>query len=222
MKKTLLSITGVIGLALVALLAYSVERSAWLLSLYETVGEGSYGPTLAMVAALVAELGAIALIIAEGAIGLLDHRTARRLARWANLGLIVVLSLQSVAGLVAGYTRGGARMLDALGAGDSSARFAVAAVALLLGNLAAPALILALSKIAGLLVAAIVALPPSEPATRARRAFGAMPSYARPAGPAELVFNGSEPEKPALYPCKKCGQQLTFSELGKHARSGCA
>ena len=60
MKKALTLITIVIGVALLALLAYSVERSAWLLALYETAateGEDQSGPALAMAAALVAELG---------------------------------------------------------------------------------------------------------------------------------------------------------------------
>lgn len=159
MKTTLLIITGIIGAALLALLAYSIERTAWLLSLYEVANDS--GTNLALMAALVAELGAVALIVAEGAMSLLDHYTARQLSRWAHFGLVVVLALQSAAGLIAGYVRGGARLLDTLGAGDSLARFGVTAVALLLSNLAVPALILALSKIAALLVGRLVALPRS-------------------------------------------------------------
>ena len=230
MKKTLLAITTAIGVALVALLVYSVERSAWLLSMYEAVaveGGDTSGPALAMAAALVAELGAIALIVGEAAIGLVgNERTARRLARWAGFGLLLVLSLQSVAGLVAGYTRGGDRMLATLGGGNDSARFWVAAVALLLGNLVVPGLILSLSKIAAILVGELVRPGPSW--------ASATPSYSysRPAEPAEVPIYVEQPSNtegsksnssntPAIADktCRHCGQSgLTQAELMTHGR----
>lgn len=247
MKKALVIITIAIGVALVALLAYSIERSAWLLSLYEAVaveGENTSGPALAMAAALVAELGAIALIVGEAAIGLVGNKdTAKRLARWAGFGLLLVLSLQSVAGLVAGYTRGGDRMLAELGAGSNRARFWVAAVALLLGNLTVPGLILALSKIAAILVGQLVLLPAASGATIPL----AMPSYAY-ARPAEIPIatricatcGASQagevcdkcgmvemPEMPIAegikcpaYACPQCHQELTPAQYGAAKRWG--
>lgn len=231
MKKALTLITIVIGVALLALLAYSVERSAWLLALYETAateGEDQSGPALAMAAALVAELGAVALIVGEAAIGLVaNDRAAKRLGRWAGFGLLLVLSLQSVAGLVAGFTRGGDRMLATLGGGSDSARFWVAAVALLLGNLVVPGLILALSKIAAILVGELVRAGPSW--------ASATPSYAysRPAEPAEVPIYVEQPSNtegsksntsntPAIADktCRHCGQSgLTQAELMTHGRA---
>lgn len=208
MRKALVIITAAIGVALIALLAYSIERSAWLLSLYEAVaveGKDTSGPALAMAAALVAELGAIALIVGEAAIGLVGNKdTAKRLARWAGFGLLLVLSLQSVAGLVAGYTRGGDRMLAELGSGSDRARFWVAAVALLLGNLTVPGLILALSKIAAILVGQLVLLPAASGATIPL----AIPSYAyaRPAEvPAVTRICSTCGAPQAGHMCDKCG-----------------
>ncbi len=240
MRKALLVITAAIGLALLALLVYSVERSAWLLSMYEAVaieGKDTSGPAVAMAAALVAELGAVALIVGEAAIGLVaNERAAKRLARWAGFGLLLVLSLQSVAGLVAGFTRGGDRMLATLGAGNESARFAVAAVALLLGNLVVPGLILALSKIAAILVGELVTLAPAE---SARSAPSLNYAWARPAEPAAVPiyvepaaqtqgFTTQSAQTPAPErtepakdrTCKYCGAAgLSAIEVARHGRA---
>ena len=238
MRATLYTITGIICAALLALLAYSIERSAWLLSLYELPTEE--GKQLALLAALVAEAGAVALIVAEGSLSLIDWRTARKLSRWAHFGLVIMLALQSVAGLIAGYARGGARMLDTLGDGQPTARFAVAAVALLLGNLAVPALILALSKIASLLVAQIVSLPaPAGPPWYERlRTWWQRPAptvaWARPSEPAVFQSEGigsqsaqsaqsettDRTEVLADRTCKYCqAQGLTPIELARHGRA---
>ena len=239
MRGTLYSITAIIGGALLALLAYSIERSAWLLSLYELPTDE--GKQLALLAALVAEAGAVALIVAEGSLSLIDWRTARQLSRWAHFGLVVVLALQSVAGLIAGYVRGGARMLDTLGDGQPAARFAVAAVALLLANLSVPALILALSKIASLLVAQIVALPaPAGPPWFERlRSWWQRPTptvaWARPSEVVTFQSDGvttqsaqtNDTELAEMLPtifadrtCKYCqAQGLTPIELARHGRA---
>lgn len=239
MRATLYTITSIIGAALLALLAYSIERSAWLLSLYELPTDE--GKQLALLAALVAESGAVALIVAEGSLSLLNRDTARQLARWAHFGLVIMLALQSVAGLVAGYTRGGARLLDTLGSGEPIARFAVAAVALLLGNLAVPALILALSKIAALLVGQLVTLPaPAGPPWYARlRTWWQQPApavvWARPASVEPFVQSegvtaqstqtndtaSTEPTAPIDdRVCKYCGAAgLAPIELARHGRA---
>jgi len=232
MKKSLLVITTIIGVALIALLAYSVERSAWLLELYEapkTADDGS-GPALAMAAALVAELGAVALIVGEAAIGLVGHeRTAKRLARWAGFGLLLILSLQSVAGIIAGYTRGGGRMLDTIGAGNNDARFAVAAVALLLGNLVVPGLILALSKIAALLVGQLVIMHPEPVLSYARTAVVECLVCGAPNAGNECQECGKlnaaqmpilEGIKGIAYACPKCTRELSPAQFGAAKRWG--
>lgn len=239
MRATLYTITGIIGAALLALLAYSIERSAWFLSLYELPTDE--GKQLALLAALVAEAGAVALIVAEGSLSLIDRRTATSIRHWASGGLVVMLALQSVAGLIAGYVRGGARMLDTLGDGQPTARFAVAAVALLLGNLAVPALILALSKIAALLVSQIVLLPaPTGPSwlerlrTRWQRPAPTV-AWARPSEPAVFQSEGigsqssqtNDTELAEMLPtifadrtCKYCqATGLTPIELARHGRA---
>ena len=240
MRATLYTITGIIGAAPLALLAYSIERSAWFLSLYELPTDE--GKQLALLAALVAEAGAVALIVAEGSLSLIDRRTATSIRHWASGGLVVMLALQAVAGLIAGYVRGGARMLDTLGDGQPTARFAVAAVALLLGNLAVPALILALSKIASLLVAQIVSLPaPAGPPwyerlrTRWQRPAPTV-AWARPSEPAVFQSDGfttqsSQTTLEEMLPetfaepardrqCKYCGAAgLTAVEVARHGRA---
>ena len=241
MRATLYTITGIIGAALLALLAYSIERSAWLLSLYELPTDE--GKQLALLAALVAEAGAVALIVAEGSLSLIDRRTATSIRQWASGGLVVMLALQAVAGLIAGYVRGGARMLDTLGDGQPTARFAVAAVALLLGNLAVPALILALSKIAALLVSQIVLLPaPTGPSwlerlrTRWQRPAPTV-AWARPASVETFVQSdgfttqSSQTTLEEMLPetfaepardrqCKYCNQGgLTAVEVARHGRA---
>lgn len=124
-------------LALVALLAYSLERTAWLFTQFEQQQE------LAYAAAVVVELAAVALIAGSGAIGHLDQ-TARA---WANRALIAVLSTQALANLSAGYLRGGRALLLLLDPEGGGAAYAVAAALWLVINLSVPALVLCLSKL---------------------------------------------------------------------------
>lgn len=148
-------------------------------------------------------------------------------ARWVGFGLLRVLSLQSVAGLIAGYTRGGDRMLATLGSGNAPARFWVAAVALLLGNLVVPGLILVLSKIAAILVGELVTMPPASALSYA---------WARPAAPAQVPVSVELPAQmdrvasqstqttiaaPASdRQCKYCGQAgLSAIEVARHGRA---
>lgn len=131
-------------LALVALLAYSLERTAWLFTQFEQQQE------LAYAAAVVVELAAVALIAGSGAIGHLDQ-TARA---WANRALIAVLSTQALANLSAGYLRGGRALLLLLDPEGGGAAYAVAAALWLVINLSVPALVLCLSKLLERLLAA--------------------------------------------------------------------
>lgn len=123
-------------LALLALLGYSLERSAWLFGLFERWS------ALAIAAAVVVELAAVALIVGAGALAHIDP-SARA---WANRALVAVLSVQALANLSAGYLRGGAATLVLFGVG-SRAAYVVAAVLWLVTNLAVPALVLCLSKL---------------------------------------------------------------------------
>lgn len=124
-------------LSLIALLGYSLERTAWLFARFET------DTVLPVAAAVVVEIAAVALLVGAGAIAQLD-RPARA---WANRALGAVLSVQALANLSAGYLRGGHATL-ALFAGDNpNASYAVAAALWLSVNLAVPALIFFLSKL---------------------------------------------------------------------------
>jgi hypothetical protein len=130
------------ALALLCLLGYSLERTGWLFSLFE---EDEYLP---WAAAVVVELAAVALLVGAGA---LQHIEARA---WANRALGVVLSVQALANLSAGYLRGDWATLGRFGEGWAA--YAVMATLWLTTNLAVPALVLFLSKLLERLIAALV------------------------------------------------------------------
>src|SRR5688500_1986553 len=96
-RRAILTIAGVIALAIAALLAYSLDRTAWLFTLYEH-GQAN-AATLGMVAALVAEIAVVALVAGEGAAGALGLEEAAQatLRHWAGRGLAAVLLVQIVA-----------------------------------------------------------------------------------------------------------------------------
>lgn len=145
-RRTLIIGIGACALALLALLAYSLERTAWLFSLFEQRYE------LAIAAAVVVELAAVALLIGGATLATIDA-TAQA---WANRALAAVLSVQALANLSAGFLRGGARTLGAF-EGDGwrwYAGYAVASALWLTTNLAVPVLILCLSKLLERLVGA--------------------------------------------------------------------
>lgn len=151
MRKTAIIAT---ALALLALLAYSLERSAWLFGLFEQWS------ILAVAAAVVVELAAVALIVGAGALAHIDPLTRA----WANRALLAVLSVQALANLSAGYLRGGARTLALFG-GSERAAYAVAAALWLVTNLAVPGLILCLSKLLErLIVVPVVSAPVAQSA----------------------------------------------------------
>jgi len=150
-RKLLIAATIATGLALIALLGYSIERTQWLFSLFETWAPAAWA------AAIVVELAAVALLIGAGALSALDLQARA----WANRALVAVLSVQALANLTAGYLRGGRQALLLFGASDVplpwlgvDARYAVAAALWFAVNLAVPGLILCLSKLAERLIAA--------------------------------------------------------------------
>lgn len=146
-RKPLIVAASSTALALIALLAYSLERTAWLFGLFEET------PPLAVAAAVVVELAAVALLAGGGALAAIDDRARA----WANRALLAVLSVQALANLSAGYLRGGHRTMQAFG--DGWAAYVVAAALWLVTNLAAPGLILCLSKLLERLLAHLAAAP---------------------------------------------------------------
>jgi hypothetical protein len=161
-KRATTWIAGAIAVALLALLVYSIDRSAWLMALYETGQPHAYEFGLA--AAIVIELVAVALIAGEGAADLFEDKAMQAALRfWSGIGLLVVVSVQVVANFVAGWLRGGTVLLAMLGTGDGWARFAIAAVAWLVANMAAPVLLFVLSKIAAVFVKQLISMPADVP-----------------------------------------------------------
>lgn len=144
-KKLLITAIVVTSLALAALLAYSIERTAWLFGRFEDWAPAAYA------AALVVELAAVALIVGASALAHLD-RAARA---WANRALVAVLSVGALANLAAGYLRGGRATLAQFGSAAEWAPYGVAASLWLTTNLAIPGLILCLSKLLERLVVAL-------------------------------------------------------------------
>lgn len=133
--------------ALLGLLAYSLERTIWLFQRFEVAAEP------AIVAAVVVELAAVALIVSSGAL----PPSARP---WGNRALVAVLSVQALANLSAGYLRGGRATLALFGGPDDPSAYAVASVLWLVTNLAIPGLTLSLSKLLEhLITGALEALP---------------------------------------------------------------
>ena len=138
MSKKILTLALVVNaLALIALLAYSLERTAWLFQRFEV------DQMLPIAAAVVVEVAAIGLLIGAGAIAQLDS-AARA---WANRALVAVLSVQALANLSAGYLRGGRATLALFAGSNDNATYAVAATLWFAVNLAVPGLILCLSKL---------------------------------------------------------------------------
>lgn len=171
MNRTALKIAiGATVVALLLLLAYSLERTVWLFALFEESKE------LAVAAAVVVELAAVALLAGAGTIAGLDQRARA----WANRALLAVLSVQALANLSAGYLRGGHKTLWTLG-GDWAA-YAVALVLWLVANLAVPGLVLCLSKLLEQMLSQYGKLPAQEK----KHAPGLRPALAHRA-PAQTV-----------------------------------
>lgn len=111
MKRSSLGLrlaVGFLAFCLLALLLYSIDRTAWLFGLYEQSVPGSpagilgLSPhALAVQAALVVELSAVAFVVSEG----VAHQS-QIVRRWVNAGLIAVLIVQTLANLLAGFIRG--------------------------------------------------------------------------------------------------------------------
>jgi hypothetical protein len=151
-RRTSFAIASLILLALLALLAYSIDRTSWLLAQYELNQPGTLADylglsplALGVAAALVIEVGAVALV---GGDVLAEERT--KIQRYTTAGLFVVLAVQALANLLAGYLRGYLSVrstLEAHGA-DTDIAWWVAGISWVLSSAAVPALIFILSKLA--------------------------------------------------------------------------
>lgn len=137
------------GLAILALMLYSLDRTSWLFSVFETGRNGA--STYGMLAAIVIEVAAVALIVGDATIG----------SKWAGWGLATILATQGVANFIAGYIRGADAMLSAIGPGQPASVFWIASVALGLTNFAVPFLIFVLSKLEADIVAQAIATRPA-------------------------------------------------------------
>jgi hypothetical protein len=167
-KRAYIGIAGLILLALLALLVYSLDRTSWLLAQYELSQPGTLADwlglsplALGVAAALVIEVGAVALV--GGDVLALERS---KIQRYATAGLFVVLAVQALANLLAGYLRGYASVkatLEAHGASGTAAWW-IAGISWVLSSAAVPALIFILSKLA----AHVLRLAMSAPQTAAR------------------------------------------------------
>jgi len=174
-RRLYLSISVLIDIALLALLIYSLDRTSWLLAQYElsqpdtlAAALGLAPLTLGVAAALVIEVGAVALV--AGDVLALAHTEIKR---YATVGLIVVLAVQALANLLAGFLRGYQAVLDTLvahGANDSVAH-GVAGFAWVLSSSAVPALIFVLSKLAALTLRLALEVPVEVSSARKRPAW---------------------------------------------------
>jgi hypothetical protein len=163
----------VVGIALLALMVYSLDRTAWAFQVYEgasatgaplgaKVSTGwSQHMWLGFAAAVVVEFAALALIAGEAVM----QRFNRDALRWAHWSLVIIFAVQWVVNLTAGGIRGWTAMAEQLGdatfvvGGYDLAlilRSVVAVSMFLIINSAIPALLLCLAKIEAALIRSII------------------------------------------------------------------
>lgn len=209
---------GIIGIsiALVCLLVYSFERTSWIFGLFEAWEYAAYA------AAGVVEVAAVALLIGAAAWGQLDKE--RRL--WASIALQVVLSIQALANLTAGYLHGGYATLNLLrtdrqGAGYWAA-YVVASALWLVVNLAVPMLILCLSKLLEGLISLYISTEPAIVKMRpalAQHAPHAIEQTTIAVKPIVVAMPGMSDAVRDMA-CPKCARELTAGQMGAAKRYG--
>lgn len=140
-KKTMLG-AAIVGLliSIVALLIFSLDRTSWLFAIFETGRDN--GEMLGKVAAIVVELAAVALITSKIVINKQDHL---REYRYIVFGLVVVLGVQTIGNLIAGWIRGSKPIHALFSEGNFTG--IVAAVTWLVVNACIPILIYILSEL---------------------------------------------------------------------------
>jgi hypothetical protein len=107
--KTLTWGIWLIAAALFILMAFSIERTAWLITIFES---GANGHAFGLAAAIIIEIAAIAFIAAE--IMIRAKTGLSKLVTWGGLGPILIL--QTIANGVKGWINGRQGMIDLLGA----------------------------------------------------------------------------------------------------------
>jgi len=188
-----------IAIALLCLLVYSLERTAWLFELFEQ------DSNRALAAAIVVELAAVALLTGAA----IDEQSRK----WANWALVAILSTQVLGNLSAGYLKGWNK--TAVLFGNDWAGYIVATVLWLVANLAVPGLVLCLSKILERQVVLLGTLPKE---TKASAPHGA----ARPALAQHKSENTDRVSVPVVADgeCKYCHQTgLTAIEKARHGKA---
>lgn len=190
----------VIGAALLLLLGYSLDRTSWLLSLYESETPGTLAHALGVSpldlgvsAATVIEVGAVALIVSDALVKL-----DRSIRVSVIAGLVTVLVVQALANLLAGYLRGYSAPIELLTAQgvDTDTAGRVAWLSWLIANSAIPLLIFILAKIESRVIALALAIKPvavSDSTPLLRRLLARWQprpalSLARPAAPPQPVY----------------------------------
>lgn len=193
---------GAIALALLCLLAYSLERTAWLFELFEESKQNAYA------AALVVEFAAVALIAGTGA---LDTQSKP----WANRALLAILSVQVLGNLSAGYLKGGVNTLITFG--GTRPAYWVTVTLWLVANMAVPGLILCLSKLLEQLIVTLGTLPKAIKAEKTRAPIGALRGvFAQ--HKSESTDRLSVPVADGV--CKYCHQSgLTATEKMRHGKA---
>lgn len=232
-RRASIIIAVLILLALLSLLVYSLDRTSWLLAQYELSQPGTLADylklsplALGVAAALVIEIGAVALVAGDV---LALERSA--IKRYATAGLAVVLSVQALANLLAGYLRGYASVRSTLEAHGASVDTAwwIAGLSWVLSSAAVPALIFILSKLAAHVVRLAMSAPASAaPEASDQRSEGAQERSVSPEPvepPSSATGQLSAPESAAAdqpleapsdgaviplnrYPCPHCGRAL--------------
>jgi hypothetical protein len=196
-KTTLRWFIGIAGVAILALMVYSIDRTAWVFGLFEGGRDGAW--MFGLAAAIVIELAGIAFIIAEAT-------AVKQIRFWVVLGLAAILIVQTLANLIAGALRGYDTIAGALPTNDWATAWALALWAF--ANALIPALIFILSKIEAYLVRyyLLQSTPVSQSAAQGVASLSqpvapvshAAPEPAQPVAPAT-----PEPVAPAHDPDEK-------------------
>lgn len=228
-RRAYFIIAALILLALLALLIYSLDRTSWLLAQYELSQPGTLANwlelsplALGVAAALVIEVGAVALV--AGDVLALEKSAIKR---YATAGLVTVLAVQALANLLAGFLRGWSTVEQALIAKAVTADLAwwIAGLSWVLSSAAVPALIFILSKLAAHVVRLAVSAQsatqnqPQENAQERSGTAQAPEVVSQITEEVERSQNGAhdralEPltalalEAPTRHPCPHCGQPL--------------
>lgn len=136
--KTLAWGIGFIALALLILMIFSIERTAWLISIFES---GSSGHVFGLAAAIIIEIAAISFIVAEI---LINKKSPLR--KFVTTGLVLIVTLQFMANGIKGWINGWQGMIGLFGA-ENRIALSIAGLTWFIVNGLIPLLIFILSKL---------------------------------------------------------------------------